>query len=203
MNSEPHNTSLTLIARAKDRQPAAWVRLVQLYGPLVYSWGRAADFSPAEVGTIVQDVFAQVQKQLDAYDIQRPPGGFRLWLWQITDKRLNDCRAHHQGDGSDENGRSAEPARPTAVAGADPRTLLISAAVRIIKAESESNTWDAFWRMAVHGETAIEIAVDLGTSPRAVRAARFQVTRKLRDLLADDLEELSLSELPVNSNENP
>ena len=193
MNSEPHNTSLSLIARAKDEQPAAWVRLVQLYGPLVYSWGRAAELPPVQVAAVAQGVFAQVQSQLQTLDVGQRPGTFRFWLWQITQEQLAEYRTLPAGSGNNEN---ADTIDGRAVpAGAEPRTLLISAAVRIVKAESESNTWDAFWRMAVHGESAVDIAGDLGISPRAVRSARFQVTRKLRELLADDLEELSLCDV--------
>lgn len=207
MNSAPHNTSLTLIARAKDQQPAAWVRLVQLYGPLVYSWARAADLPPIQVAAVARDVFGQVRSELSTFELRQQPGAFRLWLSQITQEKLAKHRALPRADGNSSStdtfpsgGPSCEPScepsgGPSVPADADARTLLISAAVRIVKAESESNTWDAFWRMTVHGESAVEIAGDLGISPRTVRSARFQVTRKLRQLLADDLEELSLFDL--------
>ena len=204
--NEPHNnTSLTLIARARSNEPDAWLRLVQLYGPLVYSWARAADLQPGQVTDVAQDIFRAVRDELD--DLPSDPGpvgSFRSWLWGITRRTIIEHAqlAVQPRNGTDRPQPLApevhrllhDEEQPPVMAGAEPRTLLITAAIRIIKAESESNTWDAFWRMTVHGETAATIASDLGMPVRAVRQARYRVSRKLRELLAADLQELSLAE---------
>lgn len=163
----------------------------------MYSWGRAAGVPPEQVADLAETIFAQVRQRLPSCEIDQQPGGFRRWLWTITREQLSQRDDGKGAHAEPLNGPSLE--HPPVMAGAEPRTLLIAAAVRIVKSESESNTWDAFWRTAVHGEQASEIAVDLGTTRRAVRAARFQVTRKLRQLLADDLEELSMCELRADA----
>ena len=42
------STSSTLLHRVRSRDPAAWQRFVNLYGPLVYHWGRRAGLQEAD-----------------------------------------------------------------------------------------------------------------------------------------------------------
>ena len=44
-------TSLSLIARLQNRQPEAWEQLLNLYGPLIYSWCRQSELSPEDFQT--------------------------------------------------------------------------------------------------------------------------------------------------------
>ena len=45
-------------------------------------------------------------------------------------------------------------------------------------------TWQAFWRSTVDGESATEIANDLGMTAGAVRQAKLRVMVRLREILA-------------------
>lgn len=205
VNSESYNkTSLTLLSRVKDNEPEAWAQLVQLYGPLVYSWSRAAHLQPADVADVAQEVFRVVQRKLDEFDpLRKEVGAFRSWLWGITrlkilDHLRRDSRDRlltgQNMDAVDKQGVGEMLEEPPLAAGAEPQTLLIASAIRLVKGESESNTWDAFWRMAVQGETASEIAADLGMTAKAVRQAKFRVSRKLRNLLSVDAPGMTATE---------
>src|SRR5438094_6344454 len=70
-------TSLSLLARVKARQEAAWERLVALYGPLVYSWCLRAGLQPADAADVGQDVFTAVLRNIASFRRDRPGDTFR------------------------------------------------------------------------------------------------------------------------------
>jgi RNA polymerase sigma-70 factor (ECF subfamily) len=54
-----------------------------------------------------------------------------------------------------------------------------------LRSEFEEHTWRAFWRVAVDGQPAPEVAAELGMKPNAVRTAKSRVLRRLREELGD------------------
>ena len=54
-NSEAFDsTSSSLLMRVKGRDPDAWQRLVNLYGPLVYRWAREAGLQDSDAADVMQ-----------------------------------------------------------------------------------------------------------------------------------------------------
>ena len=50
-----------------------------------------------------------------------------------------------------------------------------------MRAEFESKTWQAFWRVTVDGLATASAAAELGLSGPAVRMAKSRVLRRLRE----------------------
>ena len=63
--------------------------------------------------------------------------------------------------------------------------LLLSRGLDLIRGEFEERTWQAFWRTAVEGRDAKEVALELRMSPGAVRVAKSRVLRRLREELGE------------------
>jgi RNA polymerase sigma-70 factor (ECF subfamily) len=104
-NSE---TSSSLLHRARGRDPEAWQRLSELYGPVVYGWVRAAGVREHDAADIVQDVFQAVFTSLGRFRQDRPTDRFRDWLWTITRRRAIDLARTRQSAGR----RGGERRRP-------------------------------------------------------------------------------------------
>jgi RNA polymerase sigma-70 factor (ECF subfamily) len=79
-------TSTSLLERAKARDPEAWRKLVQLYGPFVYGWCRRWGIEPGDSADVVQEVFLAVLTKLGEF---RGECRFSTWLTAIT---VNKCR---------------------------------------------------------------------------------------------------------------
>ena len=62
---------------------------------------------------------------------------------------------------------------------------LFARALELIRGEFEERTWTAFWRTAVEGQAAKDVAADLSMSPGAVRVAKSRVLHRLREELGD------------------
>lgn len=182
-------TSLTLLERVRGRDPAAWQRLVHLYGPLVQAWCRHWGVTGPDAEDIAQDVFQAVSVGLDDFRRDRPGDTFRGWLKGIARHKLLDHLRRRQRrpaaqGGTDAYLRFEQLADPDADLPDDSAadlSGLYHRALELVQAEFEPKTWQAFWRVTVDGLPTAAAATELGLSGPAVRMAKSRVLRRLRE----------------------
>jgi RNA polymerase sigma-70 factor (ECF subfamily) len=187
------STSTSLLERLRGREPAAWERLSQLYGPIVYRWARSSGLQDTDAADVVQEVFRAVAGSLDHFHRDGPTDSFRGWLWGITKNKLRDHFRARAGNPVGAGGTDAQqqllevPETPpdSTSHSLKPDAILVHRALALIQVEFEERTWKAFWRSAVDGQAAADIAKELGMTPRAVRQAKYRVLRRLRQELTD------------------
>src|SRR3954447_22312110 len=79
-------TRPSLLARLRDaRDRDAWGEFVDLYGPLVYRYGRRQGLQDADAADLTQNVMQALASRLD-YDAARGP--FRAWLFGVARRQL-------------------------------------------------------------------------------------------------------------------
>jgi RNA polymerase sigma-70 factor (ECF subfamily) len=188
------STSLTLLERAKAHDSEAWRRLVRIYGPFVYSWARHAGLQESDATDVAQEVLSTVVVRIP--DFQREDSGdtFRGWLWGITRNKLLEFYRRQQKNpraiGGSEAGLKLDllealPAGDSGELNLDQvKTALVQQARDLIRSDFDEKTWRAFWRMAVDGRKATEVAQELSMSADAVRQAKCRVLRRLRHELS-------------------
>jgi RNA polymerase sigma-70 factor (ECF subfamily) len=188
------STSASLLAGIKSQQPEAWLRLVDVYSPLVYGWCRRTGVAPGDAPDIVQDVFASVAVSINDFRGDSPQGGFRAWLSSITRRRISDHFRSKLNQPAAEGGTEArarllsvpEPTLPPdAEELADESALVWQSVVELVRGEFEASTWQAFWRVAVDAVRPTDAAKELGMSITAVYKAKSRVLCRLRQALAD------------------
>ncbi len=200
-----HATSLTLVGRVQANEQAAWQRLVDLYGPLIFSWGCRGGLSSEDAADVMQEVFAAVTKAIGRFDAAAS-GRFRGWLWTISRNKIRD---HHRRLTAEPEGRGGDTAmRALADLPADALPelwddeasdatrhevrMLYHRAMDLIRQDFQPQTWQAFWLCVVEEQPTDEVARELGLSANNVRQARSRVLRRLRAELGD-------GEIPGNS----
>ena len=201
--SQTTSPSLLLLATAGDS--VAWQRLVQIYGPLVYTWARRTGLQPQDAADVTQETFVAVSTRLAAYDVERQGATFRGWLWTITRNKAADfvrnCRGQPGPRGGSTNlaNLNAVSANTSESVGmmvdpppeyASDQQEIIRRALAILRSSFEPSTWQAFWRTVIDGCTPDEVASELSLSRWAVYKARSRVLQRLRNEL-DGLEHLS------------
>jgi RNA polymerase sigma-70 factor (ECF subfamily) len=197
VNEEPSErsaTSASLLARVLARDNAAWDRLLALYAPLVLHWCRAAGLQDQDQADILQEVFQAVAGGLPHFE-KLPAGSFRGWLRTITRNKVCDLYRKRQREPLGAGGSEAqrwlnqvpEPAflEEDSEAEQDAERALVQRALEFIRPEFAERTWQAFWRTAVEGQPAPDVAEELGLSPGAVRVAKCRVLQRLREELGD------------------
>ena len=186
-------TSLSLLGRASSGDQVAWQRIVQLYGPLVYSWARRAGLQPADAADATQETFAAVSTRLSTFDPNREGATFRGWLWTITRNKAAD-RVRSQLKQTGARGGSAhlvqlnevaETAMSAAEYESNPDSSIeqqeiVRRALSVMRTNFEATTWQAFWRTVIDGLTPDEAATELSLSRWAVYKARSRVLQCLR-----------------------
>jgi len=188
----PESTSTTLLQQVKARNPQAWQRLIELYGPLVYRWCRLSGLQSEDAADVVQDVFGTVAARVTEFHRSGKDGGFRGWLRVITRNKIGDHFRRLKGRPRAEGGTGAqarfqEIPEPPALSSADGSAredgFLSHRAVELVRAEFEERTWQAFWRIVGEGQSPAHVAEDLGTTLHAVYKAKSRVLCRLRQEL--------------------
>lgn len=190
---ESLSTSRSLLVRIRDRDSAAWNRLVELYTPLVYYWCRALEVCEQDIADVVQDVFQSLARKIGDFRKQRPSDTFRGWLRVVTRNKVID---HFRRQGRQPPGiggteaqhfLSQFPDSLSSIGSAAEENIerrhhreLLARALEMIRTEFAENTWRAFWLTVVNSRNATEVGAELGMKPGTVRVAKSRVLHRLR-----------------------
>jgi RNA polymerase sigma-70 factor (ECF subfamily) len=181
-------TPVSLLERLRDpgAEKAAWLRFVELFTPLLFSWARQLGLQAEDAADLVQDVFTKLLGELPGfvYDQRR---SFRAWLRTVLRNQWHDtCRRRavlgvHQGAASLPDLVGPDPA--DRFADAEYREHLAKRAFEVMQDEFEPVTCNAFREYVIAGRPAAEVATELGISANAVYLAKAHVLRRLREEL--------------------
>ena len=105
--SEPSSISATLLD-GRARQPEAWGRLVDLFGPVIYGWCRQAGLTRDDAPDVVQEVFGAVALHIQAFSRDRPGESFTAWLSTLTRNMIRDYFRSRRGRAVAEGGSAAQ-----------------------------------------------------------------------------------------------
>ncbi|HEY7427534.1 MAG TPA: sigma-70 family RNA polymerase sigma factor [Gemmataceae bacterium] len=191
-------TSRSLLERVKADEPQAWDRLVRLYAPLVFQWCRGWDLREQDAADVFQEVFQAVATHIGTFRKEREGDTFRGWLRTITRNKVHDHfrrlgREPEGVGGTDAQARLAQlpapsPREDSNLSEQRAERGLITHVLDLIRPEFAERTWQAFWRTAIEGGSAPEVAAELSMSAGAVRVAKSRVLQRLREELGDLIE---------------
>jgi RNA polymerase sigma factor (sigma-70 family) len=187
-------TPVSLLDRLRVARPddPAWVRLEEIYHPLIRRWiGRVPGFGE-DVADLSQEVFLVILRGIPAFERQRE-GSFRAWVRGIT---VNVLRNHRRRqfrkpavvldpcDGFLD--RLAEPDSELAREwDLDHDRHIFQRLQTAVQPAFDPATWEAFRRFGIEGLPAAQVAAELGLTVNAVTLAKSRVLRRLRDEAGD------------------
>lgn len=183
---QPDSVSSSFLDRVKVRDSKAWQQIVNLHGPVVYGWARRTGLPAADAARVVQEVFHTVAIRIEEFGGDSAHESFRGWLWTITRNRIKN-KLRDQASGSagleaTEAGYSSD-SLPLDISNPDPPppdAALLGRVVEAIRPDFEDITWDAFWKMAVLGNSSQEVADEMDMKKSAARNAKYVVLHRLR-----------------------
>lgn len=189
------STSASLLSKARVGDAAAWNRLVEVYGPIVYRWAKKAGLQDSDAADVMQDTFRDVARGLSRFRKEHLSDSFRGWLWVVSSNRLrqhfNRLNREPAGIGGSAHAERIEGIPDFITDEYIPNEIEVKAAVvhravDLVRNEFQERTWQAFWRLTVAGHSAADIGSDLGMNEKAVRQAKYRVLCRLREMLRDD-----------------
>ena len=184
-------TRPSLLLRLRDaRDQQAWSIFLEIYQPLIYRVIRQRRVQDADAREVTQDVLLAVANSIDQWEADPERGTFRGWLTTITRNLVVNYlikqSRHPRGSGDSDIRRGLEslpaPAgNESALFDVEERRQIFRWAADRIRPEFREANWQAFWRTAVEGQGAIEVARELGISPGLVYVSRNRVMKRLRE----------------------
>ena len=182
-------TRPTLLVRLRDpADKEAWQQFVELYSPVVYRLCCRRGLQDADAADLTQEVLRAAAVGVPRLDYDSSRGTFRGWLYGVARNKLSDFldrrRRHPQGTG-DTSTLDIIHAIPTPDEESEQwereyQRQLFSVAAEKVRAVVEESTWEAFWRTAVDGQPARDVAHALGMSIGTVYVAKSRVVARIK-----------------------
>jgi RNA polymerase sigma-70 factor (ECF subfamily) len=171
----------------------AWREFVQLYVPLVHSYGRQRGLQDADAADLAQDVLRCVARSAPNFQYDPARGTFRGWLFAVTRNELRKraARKARQTSGSGDSAvREVLEQQPDAAAeeeewGREYQWNQFRWAAEKVRSEFREGSWRAFWLSAVEGKEIEAVAAELGMSVGAIYIARSRITARIRQEIQD------------------
>jgi RNA polymerase sigma-70 factor (ECF subfamily) len=186
-----NTTSLSLLERLKHATPdaAEWLRLRDIYSPMIRHWLSRLPDLHHEADDLTQEVLVVLFRELPSFE-RRRNGSFRAWLRQITVNRMwAFCKARRQqplARGGPETDQVLDQlADPTSDLSRqwdrDHDKHVFQKLLAVVEPDFEPGTWQAFTRFAIEGRPAGQVAGELGVTESAVVQAKFRILKRLRE----------------------
>jgi RNA polymerase sigma-70 factor (ECF subfamily) len=183
-------TSVSLLDRLRAAGPddADWLRLQEIYLPLIRSWLGRVPGLDRDADDLAQEVFLVVVRELPRFQRQRE-GSFRTWLRRVTVNKVWSQRKQHRRRHDD--GRDATDVYFEQLT--DPHCDLarewdrehdqhvFQKLLAIVQPDFSPTSWEAFHQFAQLGSPAAQVAEQLGLSVNAVLQAKSRILRRLRE----------------------
>jgi RNA polymerase sigma-70 factor (ECF subfamily) len=190
--AEHPTVSSLLLGEVQRMDPAAWSRLVDTFGGIVYRWCRTSGVSEDDAADVVQDVFASVARGIVGFQRQKDQGSFRSWLATITRNRVRDHFRRQAAQQSPVGGTDAWQALEqhpdlleSTICSDNAQHAVVHRVLASVRAEFEPATWNAFWSVTVENRSAAEVAQATGLGIASVYQAKSRVLRRLRQRLTE------------------
>ena len=192
-NNESTRSSV-LRAVADTENEAVWNRFFDLYAGFVYSVARSRGLNDADADDVVQNVFADLARNLPTFRYDRAKGRFRSYLaglvnWRVVDKmksakREADLKASYKEEvESAVKGDAAFEEREWQAAA-------MEEALRRMKPDVRPEHYAAFVASAVEGQDTEAVMKLYGLSRDNLYQIRTRLMEKLRETVAVVLAEM-------------
>jgi RNA polymerase sigma-70 factor (ECF subfamily) len=184
--STAESTSISLLRRLKSPQAdMAWQRFVDLYGPLIFYWGRQRGLGPTDAADLLQDVLSDLVVRLRDFEYDANQR-FRGWLRTIVVNRASNMRRRNELAPQTSQHTSLllvvdeKEGEGDLLAETQYRCHIAMQTLKLLKADFKDSTWQAGWMQIVEKRPAADVASELGLSVNAAYLAKSRLLARLR-----------------------
>jgi RNA polymerase sigma factor (sigma-70 family) len=183
-------TSLTLLGRLRQspHDVAAWSEFVDRYGVVVYQWCCKWGLQQADAEDVTQNVLLDLGRQMQSFEY-RSDGRFRGFLRTIAHRSWCDFVTSRRrqtagsGDSMIADILASVPVGDDLVEAVDAagERELFELAQKMVRLRVDLQTWQAFERTAILGESGTEVSKQLKMPVASVYQAKSRVQKLLKD----------------------
>lgn len=183
-------TSISLLDRARiDTESDAWRELSEIYTALLISWMRRYDLQTSDADDLVQEVLLTIARELPMFEHSGRTGAFRSWIRTILAHRMqNHWRSRRYrpaakgGSSVLDELRALEDAHSSVsqIWDSEHDRHVLSKLLAGLRGRFQENTWQAFERQMLNGESPDLVATALNMPIHSVYVAKSRVLNALR-----------------------
>ena len=188
MTLTPTTRASLLLRLCDPKDHDAWVEFVSLYEPVVYCVLRRAGLQDADALEMLQELFLAVNRNIGRWEHGAERGSFRGWLRRVTRNLVVSwVRRQKRQVTTSSLDLDSLLESPPAVDEFDRelRRALFHLASEQVRGEVRTQTWQAFWEVAVSGISVEEVASKLRMTAGAVCVAKCRIIARLRAVVAE------------------
>jgi RNA polymerase sigma factor (sigma-70 family) len=182
-----------LFVKVAAADPDAWRRLSDAVVPYVRAKANEAGVPSHDAEDLAQEVCAEAAEHVHGLHGPRKGDLLCKWIHTTTRHKIADyfrarkCRAEGEGIGGSQPDLAeiAEANRETVDFDPhtdDGRTVILRAAMALVRAVVAPRTWQAFEGVVLEGRSVAEVALELGVLPNFVRDAVYRVRRRVIEI---------------------
>lgn len=184
-----HDTSISLLDRARSDAGEGWDRLARIYQPLLRGWLARFEVCGADGDDLLQDVLLVVSRELPRFEHSGRTGAFRNWLRTILVHRVRDLWRSRQYRPAPTGGSSwalrleqlvDESSDASREWNLEHDRFVMARLLEQLRPRFEEKTWQAFQRQMFDGQRADVVALELEMPLNSVYVARSRVLAALR-----------------------
>jgi RNA polymerase sigma-70 factor, ECF subfamily len=182
-------TSVSLLDRLKTAGPdhPDWLRLHDIYRPLIRRWIGLVPGLGVESADLAQEIIMVLVREIPRFDRQRE-GSFRAWLRQVTVNKVRSYRKKYDRRPI----VGLDPAEGFLDRLSDPKDDLarewdldhdrhvFEKLLAVVGPDFSETTWEAFRRFALDGVPSARVAQELGLTENSVISAKSRILKRLR-----------------------
>ncbi len=182
-------TRASLILRIRDpNNSLAWREFYELYGPLIYRYGRAKGLSAEDAEDIRSQCMEAVVQQIGSFEYDKAKGGFKNWLRRLVHNKTVDLiRKRREKQADTQEMRAVVDGNPSPDEEWEKnwkKSHLRYCVEQIRKSLSENN-FKAFWMLVFDERPVEEVCSILGMNANQVYKAKSNTLARLRDMMAE------------------
>lgn len=192
-------TRASLLLKLRDpRDHEAWLEFVSLYEPVIYRLLRKTGLRDADAHDVLQELLLAVSRNIARWEVGSEHGSFRGWLRRVTRNLVVSwVRGQRRQVTTSAVDLDSLLESPAVANGAETddfdqelRRALFRQASELVRAEVQPQTWQAFWEVAIAGNSVADTAGKLEMTTGAVRVAKCRIVARLREVVAGLEQEL-------------
>ena len=189
MHEFPETRDSLIVQVQNPLNREAWDQFAMIYRPVVYRLARQKCLQDADAQDLAQQVLHAVSQSIGRWEKLDPPVKFRHWLRRVARNAILNALSRQPRDGAAGGSVALELLNQHTNVNQDSasqieieyRRELYLQAARLVRADVNVETWQAFELTVVEDLSVDEVARRLGKTPGNVYAARSRIMRRLRE----------------------
>ena len=177
------NTSISLLQRAQEGDNQAWIRIMNLYSPLVTFWCNDRGIGAKDIEEITASVMSTLVQRLPKFDHNGREGAFRAWLRKVTQSEISNhfrVLSKPAEGGTSAQRRFSEVTEPKPVKLSDELSVLYQQAWSLVKSEFSQRDSEIFHKVVELEVAPKEVAEQMELPPHVVYKVVSRVKHRLR-----------------------